>query len=59
MAGGSINFGMWKLCLTVDREEIHLCAQWKHDTTFDTHTGMLKTLESEGTPMFDFYVELD
>ena len=50
MAGGSINFGMWKFCLTTNQEQqdIHLCPLWKGETTFHKDTGMLKTLESEG-----------
>lgn len=48
MAGGSFNFGMWKLCISADQgeEDIHLCALWKTETTF-TQENMLKTMESE------------
>ncbi|GFS03924.1 hypothetical protein ElyMa_006483100 [Elysia marginata] len=49
MAGGSVNFGMWKLCLTAEQgdEDLHLCALWKTETTFNKGQGMLKSIESE------------
>ncbi|RUS70753.1 hypothetical protein EGW08_021485 [Elysia chlorotica] len=50
MTGGSINYGMWKFCLRADQgqQDIHLCALWKDETTFNKDNGLLKTMESEG-----------
>ncbi|GFO32547.1 hypothetical protein PoB_005905200 [Plakobranchus ocellatus] len=44
LSGGSLNFGMWKLCMASD--EVDICASWSRETTFEPSTGFLDTLEA-------------
>ncbi|GFO32543.1 hypothetical protein PoB_005904800 [Plakobranchus ocellatus] len=41
---GSLNFGMWKLCM--DSEQVTRCVHWSRETTYEDSSGFLLTLKA-------------